>query len=93
MKDGVIIVNTGRGAVIDEKALVENLKSGKIFAAGLDVFSNEPLKKDHPLMNFPNVTITPHIAFNTKESQKYLSKVVTDNIVAFLKGKPINVVN
>ncbi len=93
MKEDIIVVNTGRGAVIDEKALVENLKSGKIFAAGIDVFAKEPIDKNNPLLKFQNVTLTPHIAFNTQESQKNLSKIVVDNIIAFIKGKPINVVN
>ncbi len=93
MKKGVIIVNTGRGAVIKEGVLIENIKSGKIFAAGLDVLSVEPMDKNNPLFSFPNVVITPHIAYNTESSRLNLSKIVTDNIIAFLKGKPQNVVN
>lgn len=93
MKSEVIMVNTGRGAVVDEKALITNLESGKIFSVGLDVLAIEPPDKGNPLFKFPNVTITPHIAFNTEESLRNLSKIVTDNILAFLKGNPINVVN
>ena len=93
MKNDVVIVNTGRGATINEEALINNLKSKKIFAAGLDVFSKEPLNRDNPLFSFTNVTMTPHIAFNTKESEFRLSKIVTDNIVGYLNGKPQNVIN
>ncbi len=92
MKQGVIVINTGRGAVIDENALIEALKSGKIFTAGLDVLSQEPMDKNNPLFTFPNVTITPHIAFNTESSRVNRSKMATDNIIAFLVGKPQNVV-
>lgn len=93
MKRGVVLVNTGRGAIIDERALIDNLASGKIFAAGLDVLSNEPMKKTDPLFAYPNVVITPHIAFNTEESEYRCSQIVTDNIKKFLEGHPQNVVS
>ena len=93
MKNGVIIVNTGRGAVINEEVFIENIKSGKIFAAGLDVLSVEPMDKDNPFLKFPNVVVTPHIAFNTESSQRNLSKIVVDNVIAFIEGKPQNVVS
>ncbi len=93
MKNGVVLVNTGRGAIIDERALMDNLTSGKIFAAGLDVLSNEPMKKTDPLFAYPNVVITPHIAFNTEESEYRCSQIVTDNIKKFLGGHPQNVVS
>lgn len=93
MKDDVVIVNTGRGSVINEKALINNLKSKKIFAAGLDVFSEEPLAKNNSLFSFTNVSMTPHIAYNTKESEYRLSKIIVDNITAYLRGAPQNVVN
>lgn len=93
MKPGVIIVNTGRGAVIDEQSLLKNLKSGKVFAAGLDVLTIEPMDKNNPLFSLPNVTITPHIAFNTEESQRNLSKIIVDNVISFIQGKPQNIVS
>lgn len=93
MKKGVVLVNTGRGAIIDEKALVANLSSGKIFAAGLDTFTHEPIEKDNPLFQFSNVTLTPHIAWNTSETEYRLSKMVVDNVRSFIHGKPINVVS
>lgn len=92
MKKAVVIVNTGRGAVIDEEALVDNLKSGKIFAAGLDVLTNEPMDITRPLFSFPNVIITPHIGFNTDEAEFALSQMVAKNIVQFIQGNPQNVI-
>jgi D-3-phosphoglycerate dehydrogenase len=68
MKEGVFIVNTSRGPVIDETALVEALRSGKIWGAGLDVFEREPLPLDSPLREFDNVTFTPHVGANSEES-------------------------
>ncbi|RJR16288.1 hypothetical protein C4579_00425 [Candidatus Microgenomates bacterium] len=93
MKPGIILVNTGRGAIIDEKALVENLKSGKVFAAGLDVLSIEPMQNTDPLFSLPNVIITPHIAWNSQESEAMLSKMVVENVQAFVAGRPANIVN
>ena len=68
MKEGVFIVNTSRGPVIDEAALVEALRSGKVWGAGLDVFEHEPLPTDSPLREFDNVTFTPHVGANSEES-------------------------
>lgn len=93
MKQGVVLVNTGRGAVIDEMELIKNLKSGKIFAVGLDVLAKEPMDGKHQLFSLPNVIITPHIAFNTQESQHNLSQIIVQNIKAFISGKPQNVVS
>ncbi len=93
MKNGVIVINTGRGAIINENVLIKNLKSKKVSAAGLDVLKDEPMDLNSPLLSFPNVLITPHIAFNTKESIARLSKIVTDNIINFFEGHPTNVVS
>ena len=90
MKDGVVIVNTGRGAVIDEGSLVKNLKNGKIRAAGLDTYTQEPPKKKIPMLKFDNVVCTPHISWDTEETDFYLAQMVVDNVKAFIKGKPIN---
>ncbi|PIP63338.1 glycerate dehydrogenase [Candidatus Roizmanbacteria bacterium CG_4_9_14_3_um_filter_33_18] len=92
MKVGVAIVNTGRGAIINEESLISNLKSGKVFSAGLDVFSNQPINKDNPLFKLTNVTLTPHIGFNTEESEYRLSEIVVNNIKNFIEGHPINIV-
>ncbi len=72
MKPGVILVNTARGAILDEAAMIEALKSGHIRHAGLDVFNIEPLPKDHPLTTLPNVTLSAHSAFRTPEASENL---------------------
>ena len=92
-RDGVYIVNTSRGGVIDEDALAAALKSGKVRGAGLDVLTKEPMIKDCPLFGLPNVVITPHVAWTPLATRERLMKVVTGNIEAFFAGKPENVVN
>jgi D-lactate dehydrogenase len=115
MKDGVIIINTARGAIIDTKALIKYLNSGKISYAALDVLENEPeikeevqllekelseeeMKKllaNHMLFDMEDrlekVLITPHNAFNSKESLEEIKRTTVDNIISFVNGKPINV--
>ena len=91
MKDGVVIVNTAQGKVIDEKALVEALKSGKVAYAGLDVFEEEPPAKDNPLFELENTVLSPHVGFNTVEAVKRKRNICIENIVKFLEGKPQNV--
>ena len=93
MKDGVIIINNSRGPVIDEQALADALNSGKVYAAGLDVASNEPIARDNPLLSAKNCIITPHISWAPFESRKRLMEVAKSNVAAFLKGEPVNVVN
>ena len=72
MKPGVILVNTARGALVDEEAMIDALKSGQIRHAGLDVFNVEPLPADHPLTKLPNVTLSAHSAFRTPEASENL---------------------
>ena len=93
MKDGVIIINNSRGQLIREKDLAEALNSGKIYAAGLDVVSSEPIRGDNPLLKAKNCIITPHISWAPKESRQRLMDIAVNNLRAFLEGKPINVVN
>lgn len=93
MKKGVIIINNSRGMLINEKDLAEALKSGDVYAAGLDVVSSEPIATDNPLLNAPNCIITPHISWAPKESRKRLMDIAVNNLKAFLDGDPINVVN
>jgi D-3-phosphoglycerate dehydrogenase len=93
MKKDVVIINTSRGKVIDETALIEALKSGKIAGACLDVLAKEPPGKENPLLNFDNVILTPHIAFNTTEALRRCTDICIDNVEAFIKGTPKNVVN
>ena len=93
MKRTAFIVNTARGAIIDEKALVRALKSGKIAGAGLDVFESEP-KVSADLRRLKNVVLTPHIGSATPETRELMASIVADNIEAFLAGRvPPNCVN
>lgn len=93
MKDGVIIVNNSRGRLIDEAALAEALGSGKVYAAAVDVVSSEPIKEDNPLLHAPNCIITPHLSWTAKEARQRIMLSTAENIKAFLRGEPQNVVN
>lgn len=93
MKDGVIILNTSRGPLIVEEDLAAALRSGKVYGAGLDVVSTEPVREDNPLLAAPNCIITPHIAWAPKESRQRLMDIAVDNLRKFLAGEPVNVVN
>ena len=91
MKSQAIIINTGRGDLIDEEALVEFLSEGRIRAAGLDVFSTEPLPAGHPFTKLDNVVLSSHVAAHTPETTLAGVKMALDNIATFLEGKPQNV--
>ncbi len=93
MKDGVIILNNSRGPLIDEQDLTDALESGKVAAAGLDVLSSEPPKSDNPLLKAKNCIITPHISWAPKESRTRLMDVAVNNLSAYIRGVPENVVN
>lgn len=93
MKDGVIILNNARGPLIDEQALAEALNAGKVYAAGLDVVAQEPIRPDNPLLRAKNCFITPHISWASRESRQRLMDIAVDDLRAFLTGAPINVVN
>jgi D-3-phosphoglycerate dehydrogenase len=86
LKKGVILVNTARGALVDEAAMLDALKSGHIRAAGLDVFHAEPLKPDHPLASMPNVTLTAHAAFRTLEASETLLRRAIDITARIVRG-------
>ncbi|OCL88298.1 phosphoglycerate dehydrogenase [Arcobacter porcinus] len=85
MKDGVVLINCARGGLYNEEALVENLKSGKIAMAGIDVFKKEPAT-DHPILDLPNVTVTAHLGANTKESQREISIQSANNAIESARG-------
>ena len=93
MKDGVILLNTSRGGLVNEVALADALRSGKIRAAAVDVVSAEPMIEGNPLLTAPNCIITPHIAWAPVESRQRLLNTVVENVRAFLDGAPQNVVN
>ena len=93
MKTSAILINTGRGALINENDLAEALNNGRITGAGLDVLSTEPPASDNPLLSAKNCCITPHIAWATTEARERLMKIATENLKAFLEGKPQNKVN
>ena len=90
MKDGVIILNTSRGPLINEADLAEALKSGKVYAAGVDVVSIEPMQADNPLLSAPNCFITPHMAWMSTEARTRLIDIAVNNIRAYLAGAPVN---
>ena len=93
MKDGVIVLNNSRGPLIVEADLAEALNSGKVYAAGLDVVSTEPIRGDNPLLTAKNCIITPHISWGAKESRQRLMDIAVDNVRQFMNGVLVNVVN
>jgi D-3-phosphoglycerate dehydrogenase / 2-oxoglutarate reductase len=93
MKRGAIVINTARGGVIDENALVHALNSGQVGGAGLDVFSHEPLPPDHPFIVMDNIVMTPVSAWSTVDASARMINQSIENVVKFLAGTPVNVVN
>ena len=92
MKPTAILINTGRGPLVDEQAVANALKEKRLAAFCADVLTVEPPGKDHPLLGQPNAFITPHIAWATTEARRRLTEVAIGNVRAFLNGKPVNVV-
>ncbi|MEX2606185.1 MAG: D-2-hydroxyacid dehydrogenase [Kiritimatiellia bacterium] len=93
MRPGAVLINTGRGGLLDEAAVAAALKEGVLGAALLDVLSSEPPRADNPLLSAPNCTITPHIAWATRAARERLISILVENVTAFLEGNPKNVVN
>jgi phosphoglycerate dehydrogenase-like enzyme len=92
MKKTAILVNTSRGPVIDAYAVIEALEAGRLGYAAFDVYDREPLPADHPLRRTPNVLLTPHIGYVTEENYRSSYPQIVENIVAFLDGNPVRVI-
>ena len=92
IKPGAILINTGRGPLVDEQAVADALSNGRLQAYCADVLSVEPAKADNPLLGCPNAFLTPHIAWATKEARKRLMQIAVDNLRAFSAGEPQNMV-
>ncbi|MET2973268.1 NAD(P)-dependent oxidoreductase, partial [Vibrio harveyi] len=93
MKPTSILINTGRGGLVDEQALVDSLKQGEIAGAGFDVFTQEPADESNPLianMHLPNLLLTPHVAWGSDSSIQRLAEILIENINAFERGESLN---
>lgn len=93
MKPGSILINTARGALVDEAAVAAALHNGSLGAYGADVMEQEPPREDNPLLKEPNAYLTPHVAWATKEARTRLMDICVANVKAFIDGQPINTIN
>ena len=93
MKETAVIINTARGALVDENAVRKALDTGRIAGYAADVVSEEPMKADNPLLGAPNCLLTPHIAWAATETRQRLLDIVIANIRCFIAGCPQNVVS
>lgn len=93
MKRGAMLINTARGPLVDEPDLADALRHGRLAGAAMDVVSGEPIRGDNPLLTAPNCLLTPHIAWATLAARRRLMTITVENVAAFVRGEPINVVN
>ena len=93
MKPTAYLVNTSRGPIVDEPALVNTLERGDLAGAGLDVFDEEPLPPDHPFRRLPNVIVTPHVGYVTRRCYRVFYRDIVEDIAGYLRGEPIRVMN
>ena len=93
MKRGAIFVNTARAELVDNLALAELLRDGRLTTAGLDVHDEEPMRPDDPFLSIENAVLTPHVAANTARAQGNILKIAVDNVAAFFSGRPENILN
>jgi phosphoglycerate dehydrogenase-like enzyme len=91
MKKGAVVINTSQGRVIDEHALIEALKMKKISCAGLDVFEEEPVAQNNPLLTLDNTVLSPHVGFHTVEAVERCTDICIENIMKFIEGRPQNI--
>jgi phosphoglycerate dehydrogenase-like enzyme len=92
MKHTAVLVNTSRGPIVDEKALIDVLQKGLIAGAGLDVFDEEPLPLDHPLRALPRTVLTPHLGYVTRDTYEIYYREAVEDVAAFLAGSPVRVI-
>jgi len=93
MKRSAYLVNTSRGPIVDEAALIDALRNGIIAGAGLDVFDPEPLPADHPFRSLPNIVVTPHLGYVTEETYRVFYGHALEDVQAFLRGAPVRVLS
>jgi phosphoglycerate dehydrogenase-like enzyme len=93
MKPSAYLINTSRGPIVNEAALIAALEAGKIAGAGLDVYDTEPPPADHPLRSLPNVTLAPHLGYVTRETFGAFYSDTIEGVLAWLDGKPIRIAN
>jgi phosphoglycerate dehydrogenase-like enzyme len=93
MKPSALLINTARGPIVDEAALIAALAEGRIGGAGLDVFDQEPLPADHPLRRTPNTVLSPHLGFVSQESYAVFYQDIVEDVLAWLEGSPIRLLN
>jgi phosphoglycerate dehydrogenase-like enzyme len=89
MRDGAFFINIGRGATVDEAAMIAALQSGKLSGAALDVFAEEPLPVESPLWDMPNVLVSPHSASTSDKENERITTLFCDNLRRFLNGQPL----
>lgn len=89
MKSGAVLINTARGGIVDEQALFESLRTGHLFAAGIDVFASEPVEPENPLLTLDNVVLTPHIGSATATTRSQMLRLALENAVAATAGQPM----
>jgi phosphoglycerate dehydrogenase-like enzyme len=92
MKSSAVLINTSRGPIVEERALIEALRAGTIAAAGLDVFDHEPLGPDHELLSLPNTVLLPHLGYVSESTFRSMYGDVVQDIAAYIAGAPIRVI-